>query len=219
MKITYNKEELREMFIMLYEEIKEYEKYQRNYIFNIENGINEEVYINEKTKNFLNLPKKLQYYMLKELDRYNRRKNTCRKRIEYIISNYKKWKFVTFTFDNEHIKLDKKTLERRIKETLNAYTDNWIYNEDHGDINERLHYHAIIGFNEEFDLKEFINYYGYGAIKITSYKNNARALNTYINKLTNHSMKETTNIKVRYSRKRRKEKILCNKNAINLFNA
>lgn len=71
-----------------------------------------------------------------------------------------------------------------------------------------IHYHAIVVFKPNTRFNDFRNLYKYGNIDFEqctfnneeiNYKT-ALALSKYLNKLTNHALKESTNKKIIYSR-------------------
>lgn len=144
------------------------------------------IYISNKLKEFLNKPIKYKNEIIKQFNNLNNRKYRCYKRIKKIVDNYKYWYFITITINEENINKSEENIERKIKETLNKYFDNWIYNIDLGEENERLHYHGVVGTNESFKYIDVIKDYGLGAIKFSKYNNNIKAINKYINKLTSH---------------------------------
>lgn len=125
------------------------------------------------------------------------------KRIEILLQ--KKCIFLTLTFTDEVLKnTDEEKRRRYVREFLKSYSDGYIANIDFGarDIyiddygNERLathreHYHAIIQSN-------YIDYslWSYGAINgeviNKRLENCPYKLSIYINKLVNHSLKDST---------------------------
>lgn len=128
------------------------------------------------------------------------RTSRLRKRISYMLS--KPCLFLTFTFTDEI--LDSTTADTRknyVSRFLREYNTLYIANIDYGRINEREHYHAVI-MAEKVD---YILWHKFGAIKGEKVRNNTsidefglvskescERLSKYINKLTNHAIKETT---------------------------
>ena len=95
--------------------------------------------------------------------------------------NNKLW-FCTFTINDEHMKKDH---QRKLKDTYKE--TNYIINVDYGTKTNRKHYHGII----ESKKKPISWNYGFcdfREIKIENINNIAM----YINKITNHTLKETT---------------------------
>ena len=124
----------------------------------------------------------------KKINNYQGKQKRIRTRIKNMDPN-KLW-FGTYTINNENIN---KNHSRRLKEINNGL--NYIINSDYGDNTNRLHFHGIIESEEEPKKWE------YGFCKFIKIKNNnIEALAKYIDKLTNHTIKETTK-KIIYSRK------------------
>lgn len=128
--------------------------------------------------------------------RTKRLKDKMRKLLET-----KKSIFLTLTFkdsvlDSTSVETRKKYVQRYLKEYCSIY----IANIDYGSINEREHYHAvIIPKDDKINLKPWTDNYGGTKVKrvhLDSNKNNeeisSARLSKYINKLTNHAIKETT---------------------------
>ncbi len=129
---------------------------------------------------------------------YYKRKNTLNKRVETIINNYNYVYFCTYTISEEYIQSNIDFI-RVLKKVLNEH--NYILNADFGGKNGRLHYHALVGFNENIKYKELMWKYGSCNFKKV-FNNNIKAIANYINKLSNHTRQN----KVIYSRKYKKNK-------------
>lgn len=127
------------------------------------------------------------------------RKNRYRKHIKEIIKE--KSYFVTFTLNDTAINYKLKTLRDELTTVLKKNFKKYIANVDYGKTTERLHFHAIIQTDQPH--KEIWKY-GFTDWKEIYNKDDNR-LAKYINKLTNHALKDET--KKRYniivSRKRK----------------
>lgn len=112
--------------------------------------------------------------------------------------------FITFTLNNEHIDLKDTTIRKKIALTLrHAKATTYLYNRDYGKNNNRLHYHALAGFNLQLDYNIINSIYTYGAINIKQiHIKNEEALKRYITKQQLHASKQTAS-KIYYSRERR----------------
>ena len=106
--------------------------------------------------------------------------------------------FLTLTFSDDVLsRTSVDTRHQYISRYLKKFCCPYCANLDFGSLNEREHYHVIIQL-EKIDL----NTYKYGYIfsqKIVN-KNDLK-LARYINKLAFHSLKDSTNKKIIYSRK------------------
>ena len=135
------------------------------------------------------------------------RKKRYRKYIKEIIKE--KSYFVTFTLDEESIKHNITYLRKRLTEILKKNYKYYIANIDYGKTTERLHFHAIIRTEEPHKK---IWKYGFSDWLEITIKNDDR-LAKYINKLTNHALKDETkkryNIIVSRNREDKKNKKNC----------
>lgn len=135
---------------------------------------------------------------LKEYYKYKQRIKTLKRRITELIA-FSSCSFLTLTFNNDCLnKTSFETRKRYVKKFLNSISDYYIANVDYGKENGREHYHVII---EGIDF-DFTNWhYGfYKCIKIRNDYMSVVKLTKYINKLSNHAFKETTDKKIIYSR-------------------
>lgn len=126
---------------------------------------------------------------------YSHRTARLRKRISYLLQ--KECLFLTLTFkDDVFLTTNAETRHKYVRRFLKETNSHYCANIDYGKLNEREHYHAIIQISH-IDL----NLYKYGFIfaQKINVKNELK-LARYINKLTNHSLKDTTNKKIIYSR-------------------
>ena len=97
--------------------------------------------------------------------------------------------FITLTFNDASLNnLSYSTRRKRVREFLKSQCALYVANIDFGKKNGREHYHAVVSNRVDPSL------WAYGscnAIKITRY--NSKALAKYVNKLTNHALKDTAN--------------------------
>ena len=120
-----------------------------------------------------------------------------KKRFIYLIARYKYLYFVTFTFDDYYVKLCDRSRKDLIKSSLYSFNPDikYILNIDFGKNTERLHYHCIVATNDNADLNSFLqnNYpcFSYTE-KIRISKEDLKRTSKYINKLSNHAIKDTT---------------------------
>lgn len=164
----------------LYEEIEYKNKIETKikYVKYINIGINELIKNNYKFNE-----------IRKKINNYQGKQKRIRNRIKKMDTN-NIW-FATYTIKDKYMK---KNHSRKLKEINQG--KNYIINSDYGDKTNRLHYHGIIESKEE-PIK-----WEYGFCKFIKIKNNnIEALAKYIDKLTNHTIKETTK-KIIYSRVR-----------------
>lgn len=96
--------------------------------------------------------------------------------------------FLTLTFNDDALKLKPRTRRDMVTRYLKSCSKYYIANIDFGKKNEREHYHAIV-------LSSHINMsgwkYGFAFAKHIIKASNPLILAKYINKLTNHAIKET----------------------------
>ena len=129
---------------------------------------------------------------------YYNRNNRLSKKIEKIISDYESPVFITLTFNDSSLDLlSYQTRRKRVAEWLKSQSLLYIANVDYGKENGREHYHAIS--NQKVNPTTW----KYGACNVEMiYNKNSKALAKYINKLTNHALKDTANhgARIIYSR-------------------
>ena len=120
-----------------------------------------------------------------------------KKRFIFLIARYKYLYFVTFTFNDYYINLCDRSRKDLIKSSLYGFSSDikYILNIDYGKKNERLHYHCIVATNDDSDLNSFLNdhypCFSYTE-KIRISKEDLKRTSKYINKLSNHAIKDTT---------------------------
>ena len=103
----------------------------------------------------------------------------------------KKCYFLTLTFNNHTLEnTTHETRRRYVTRFLKSQSTDYVANIDFGKKNEREHYHAITT-----EIANFKDWEKYGFISVKSCRNTENDLERvakYINKLTNHALKETT---------------------------
>ena len=116
-----------------------------------------------------------------------------RKRVSRIIEQEHSY-FMTFTLSNDYLDLKHSTHIKKITETLaSGSVIDYLLNNDYGDKNNRLHYHAVACFNCQLDYTMIQKIYQYGALDIKKvYKKDTKSISEYIQKLKNHAIKKTT---------------------------
>lgn len=126
--------------------------------------------------------------------RYNKI-SRIKRRLIYLLTNFDYIWFITFTFDDYYINKCDRTKRDLIKSSLFGYDFKYILNVDYGSKTEREHYHCILATNYNFNLDDHIkNVYPCfsSSILCNSSLNDYKRLSKYINKLTNHCIKDTT---------------------------
>ena len=118
-------------------------------------------------------------------------------RLYYMITHRKYLYFCTFTFDDSFLKKCTRTKRDLIKASLSCFDSDILYilNIDYGKKNEREHYHAIVGTDNSLDLRNHLKlYYPFftSCDSINTSSDDIKRLTKYINKLANHTSKDTT---------------------------
>lgn len=151
---------------------------------------------------FINLIDNIEHEKIKNCERifnaHRKKSERLKKRIETLLE--KDCVFITFTFTDKVLENTSATTRRRyISRELNSLNVPYIANIDFGKQNEREHYHGIAQV-------DYINRdsYDLGGIYVERiYNKNSLSLAKYINKLTNHALKETTGSdRLLYSKKK-----------------
>lgn len=129
---------------------------------------------------------------------YKSRRSRLRKRVRQLVSmNYSY--FLTLTFTDEFINDSYNCQKKRVHRLLKTFTDSYIFNADYGDLNNRFHFHCIIGSDKPYEYIQDMWKYGFSYIEPV--RNTPNKLSNYVDKLTNHSIKSSTGRdKVIYSR-------------------
>ena len=115
----------------------------------------------------------------------------------YMIMKKKNIYFLTFTFNDSYINKCDRTKKDLIKNLLKEIDFNSfiILNVDYGSQTERQHYHCIFGTNKDLDLKSILDKYypcySYTE-KIRLDSTSIKKIPKYINKLSNHAIKDST---------------------------
>lgn len=128
--------------------------------------------------------------------RYNK-VSRIKKRLIYLLTRCNYVYFCTFTFSDKVLNFNDEYKRRLIKWTLRDFDVDikYILNKDFGDLTEREHYHCIVGTNINLNLNSFIQdkYPCHClAIKVRNTSDDVKRLSKYINKLTNHCVKDST---------------------------
>jgi hypothetical protein len=116
-------------------------------------------------------------------------RSRIKKRVEQMILQPNTY-FFTFTLNDNSLDLTEKYHIKKIKATLSQATL-YMINNDYGDKNGRLHYHALVSFDHEYDTT-FNDQYQLGFINVRKITElNSKALYEYIMKLSNHTTKKS----------------------------
>lgn len=110
-------------------------------------------------------------------------------RIDYMVKNFD-CMFVTFTLNEFGISLKMKTLKNKICALLKSLNCYYVGNVDYGKENERLHFHFVISSLAADFIKDNWAKYGFTYCEIVY--GNSYKLSNYVNKITNHGLKGTT---------------------------
>lgn len=129
---------------------------------------------------------------------YSRRRR-LRVRLDSMIKAYGSVFFITLTIDDDHLRRDL-DFARHAKRVLSGVTPGlrcqWILNDDRGDLNGRLHFHACLGCIEDLAyVRAYLSEqwtYGFSQVKVlTDSQVTTRRVSAYMTKLVNHATKET----------------------------
>lgn len=185
---------------------KELKKINRQRFINANEGV---IYDSELEGRYFDLINKVDYSWILEANKINNSSYQKTKRLREKIKNMIEsspclWVTLTFT-DKTLSSTSEDTRKQYVRKYLKSNYEEYIANIDFGKKNGREHYHAIIK-TDFINLKEW---HKYGAIKIKHIRVNGNdkdlsitRLPKYINKLTNHAVKETTKrCHIIYSRK------------------
>ena len=185
---------------------RDIKKIDRQYYLNCLNGIVEDSELNERYFDLLNT---YDYGWILEAKKINKasfnKTNRLREKIKsYLESGPCLWVTLTFT-DKTLESTSEDTRKQYVRKYLKSNYEDYIANIDYGSKNGREHYHAIIR-TDFINVKEW---HQYGAIKVKHIRVNGedkelsiKRLPKYINKLTNHAVKDTCKrCHIIYSRK------------------
>lgn len=123
-------------------------------------------------------------------------------KIRFILQNNDKVSFLTMTFNDSILaSTSAETRRKYIIRFLKSFNVPYVANIDYGLKNEREHYHAVIA-TADVSRHAYNKFVPDSSINFKLiYNNNSKALAKYINKLTNHAIKNTTkSCRVIYSR-------------------
>lgn len=114
----------------------------------------------------------------------------------YILEKKTYFYFLTFTFSDEYLKNCDRTKKDLIKKCLYSFDKNcyMILNKDFGGKNDREHYHCIYGTDNNSNLLDHIkkNYpFRFQVQHIHFNRRSITKISKYMNKLTNHCVKDT----------------------------
>ncbi|MCQ2969596.1 MAG: hypothetical protein MJ191_05715 [Clostridium sp.] len=129
-----------------------------------------------------------------------KRKYNANKRVKKILEKYEFNYFVTLTLKDEFLNYDIKTLITYARRYIKGISLNFLGNTDYGKVNNRLHFHFIIGRNEELNFNNTIWKYGYYNFKRVYKSNDYLKIANYITKLTLHALKNGSKTRLIYSR-------------------
>ena len=134
-----------------------------------------------------------------------------KKRLVYLLYNFRYIWFCTFTFDDYYIDKCDRTKKDLIKKCINKFDFKYILNVDYGKKTERQHYHCIIGTNYNLELDKYLkeHYMCFSsALLCNTDITDLKRLTKYINKLSNHCIKAST----------KRERIIYNFKGFDLIN-
>ena len=118
------------------------------------------------------------------------RRKRLRKRIENMFSIGDCY-FLTLTFNDECLSsTEEKTRRVYVHRFLKSVSSHYVGNIDFGKENGREHYHAVC-VCDSYDFSSWTHGF-YKALKIRKGESDSKRLATYVSKLTNHAIKETT---------------------------
>lgn len=124
--------------------------------------------------------------VVRDNNSYYAKRQRLKKRVINILESGIDAYFLTLTFDDETLLLDKKTRRKYVQRFLKKYCADYVANIDYGKKNKREHYHAIVCCDSLPD-------WPYGFKKYSLIHNeNIIALSSYIAKISNHALKDET---------------------------
>lgn len=135
------------------------------------------------------IPKDLWQKYVNKVGAIGQRKWRLKLRVDYMLNNYN-CMFITFTLNNDSIKRTFKYLREKICRMLKQMNCYYVGNVDYGSDKGRLHFHFIVASDDWEFIKEN---YPFGIVYIENITRlNSYKLTNYIDKLTNHATKGTT---------------------------
>lgn len=153
----------------------------------------------EDAKNEIDIEKwgTMKSYQASLLINESRRKRIqrCRQRIINMFASENEVVFVTLTFRDEIFeKTSKETRRRYVARFLKENCERYCANVDFGSKNEREHYHGVIVLKSGLKASKMKNKWLYGFDfyeKVGNEEKDKTKTSKYINKLTNHSLKDS----------------------------
>lgn len=164
-------------------------KKMNNILFKFEMGEIDSLELNNEYEELnkmldLNLYNECQKMIKADYQKRKRLKN----RITEILSSGKCY-FVTLTFNDQSLELLPHIRRKYVQQWLKENSINYVGNIDFGKKNGREHYHAIVRADY---LINFTWNYGFMDFEEINHYSSNEKLTSYILKLTNHALKETT---------------------------
>lgn len=143
------------------------------------------------------------------------KKHRLRTRLKEImsVSNNQKCYFMTFTIAPNYYGKETEFYVKAIKKALHDVSRQYIFNEDYGANNERLHFHAVLQTDTEI-ITEYIkgdnfwteSIYHYGLVHVAlinlTDERSKPKIQEYILKTENHTVKNTTG-RIYYSKRKK----------------
>ena len=121
-------------------------------------------------------------------DAFKHKTRRLQKRIIKILDSDKLCCFITFTFDEKHINSNDDSKRKYVRRWLKKFCYDYVANVDYGSKNGRIHFHAVVCLDNQIDSNTWM----FGALNFKKIiKKDDKALALYVNKLTNHALKES----------------------------
>lgn len=143
-----------------------------------------------------NAPKDLK----RRLETIKKRKQRLRRRLKILFDDEPHLYFLTLTFNDNSITKESYFINK-FKRDLKKDCIKYIINQDFGidsNFTNRVHYHCII--NKKIKVLDYWNYGGFNIKQINKSSSSLRRIPDYLNKLVNHSLKESNKkLKVYYN--------------------
>lgn len=193
-----------------HEKIANSNPYEDNHVEVLKNDIEKFNFHNECSQLFQELPVSVQEECDRMLNADKERRKRLRKKINSMFSKGRCY-FITLTFSDDTMKRtdvkDRRVMVSRLLKTVSA---EYVGNVDYGSKKGREHYHAIIRSDMLDDLVyEYHSKYGWICSECSQFakwskngfysikscnkdENDIKKLASYVTKLTNHAIKETT---------------------------
>lgn len=130
-------------------------------------------------------------YAVKAVHNAYMRTTRVRKRIRYIFDAFNQCAFITFTFSDDYIQYSFDSLLSYVKSTLRKISSCWVVNDDYGDKNNRLHFHACCSA-DLCDISSLSDLWKYGFVNVRFVNvadDDQRRVSRYMTKLARHATK------------------------------